>query len=189
MWTLGFDPPLAAITSTKRFLCCGSDLHNGQEEFWTIPLHKTVSVQQCSCDVWCELLSRGHTTASQSVWGEDSDWATPEGLFSSVEAILLLIYFCVLGRCPAASPNFCCASIGRRIALHSPAKCIDKLGNSFFPLMIASCPGPEAPFTILYSLDEGLMLVFWAFLSPHLVLSVPSKNSTLFTAVNRIFCQ
>jgi hypothetical protein len=36
-----------------------------------------------------------------------TDWATPEGAFSSVEVILLLIYFCVLGRCPVASPNFC----------------------------------------------------------------------------------
>ena len=33
---------------------------------------------------------------------EDSDWATSEGVFSSVEAILF-IYFCVLGRCPVAS--------------------------------------------------------------------------------------
>ncbi|XP_061926031.1 hyccin 2-like isoform X5 [Entelurus aequoreus] len=36
---------------------CRPDLHNGQEEFWTIPLHKTVSVQQYSWDVWCESLS------------------------------------------------------------------------------------------------------------------------------------
>jgi hypothetical protein len=41
-------PPLAAITSTKVFCRCGSDLHNGQEEFWTIHLYKTVSVQQYS---------------------------------------------------------------------------------------------------------------------------------------------
>lgn len=33
---------------------------------------------------------------------QDSDWATPEGVFSSVEAILLLIYFYALGRCPVA---------------------------------------------------------------------------------------
>jgi hypothetical protein len=26
-----------------------------------------------------------------------TDWATPEGLFDFVEAILLLIYFCLLG--------------------------------------------------------------------------------------------
>jgi hypothetical protein len=36
-----------------------------------------------------------------------TDWANPEGVFSSVEAILLLIYFCLLGCCPVASPNFC----------------------------------------------------------------------------------
>ena len=61
-----------------------------------------------------------------------TDWATPEGIFSSVQAILLLIYFCLMGRCPVASPNFCWASIGGQIALHSPAKCLDKLGNTFF---------------------------------------------------------
>ena len=76
--------------------------------------------------------SGGHATASQLGWGQDSDWPTPEGVFSSVEAILLLIYFCVLGRCPVASPNFCWASIGGQIAWHSPAKCLDKLGNTFF---------------------------------------------------------
>ena len=32
-----------------------------------------------------------------------TDWDTPEGIFSSVEAILLLIYFSVLGHCPVAS--------------------------------------------------------------------------------------
>ena len=95
------------------FCSCGSELHNGQEGFWT------VSVQQYSWDVWCELLS----WASQSGWGQDSDCATSEGVFSSVEAILLLIYFCVLGRCPVASPNFCWWSYDK---------------------MIASCPGPKA---------------------------------------------
>ena len=106
---------------------CGSDLH-GQDTFWTIRLYKTVSViLQYSWDVWCEPLSWGHDTASQSGWGQDSDWATPEGVLSSV--LLLLIYFCVMGRCPVASPNFCWASIGGQIALHSPAKCLDKLGN------------------------------------------------------------
>ena len=85
-----------------------------------------------SWDVWCELLSWCHTTASQSGWGQDSDWATPECVFSSVEAILLLIYFRVFCHRPVASPNFCWASIGGQIALHSPAKCLDKLGNIFF---------------------------------------------------------
>ena len=77
--------------------------------------------------------------------------ATPEGLISSVD----------LGRCPVASSNFCWASIGGQIALHFPAKCLDKLGNSFFPSMIPSIPGPEAaapnhnaPSSILYSWDE-----------------------------------
>ena len=32
------------------FCSCGSDLHNGQEEFWTISLYKTVSVPQYSWD-------------------------------------------------------------------------------------------------------------------------------------------
>jgi hypothetical protein len=72
---------------------------NGQKEFWTIPLYKIVSVLQYSWDVWCEQLSWGHSTASQLGWGQDSDRATPEGVFSSVHAILLLIYFCALGRC------------------------------------------------------------------------------------------
>uniref|UniRef100_A0A8B9KCY3 Si:dkey-238d18.9 n=1 Tax=Astyanax mexicanus TaxID=7994 RepID=A0A8B9KCY3_ASTMX len=36
------DPPLALITSTKCSCSCRSDLHNGQEEFWTIFPHKTV---------------------------------------------------------------------------------------------------------------------------------------------------
>ena len=36
-----------------------------------------------------------------------SDWATPVGKYSSVAAILLLLYFGGLGRCPVASPNFC----------------------------------------------------------------------------------
>uniref|UniRef100_A0A8K9X728 Integrin subunit alpha 7 n=1 Tax=Oncorhynchus mykiss TaxID=8022 RepID=A0A8K9X728_ONCMY len=31
-----------------------------QEEFWTIPLYKTVSIQQYSWDVWWEVLSSGH---------------------------------------------------------------------------------------------------------------------------------
>ena len=47
---------------------------------------------------------------------------------SSVEAILL-IYFCVFGRCHVASPNFCWTSIGGQITLHSPAKRLVKLGN------------------------------------------------------------
>jgi hypothetical protein len=36
-----------------------------------------------------------------------TDWATPEGVFSFVQANLVLIYFCHLGCCPVASPNFC----------------------------------------------------------------------------------
>ena len=61
-----------------------------------------------------------------------TDWATPEGIFSSVEDILLLIYFCVLGLCAVTSPNLFWASSGGQIALYSPAKCLDKLWNSFF---------------------------------------------------------
>ena len=57
-----------------------------------------------------------------------TDWVTPEGVFSSVEAILLLIYFYLLVVVLLHHPT----SIGGQIALHSPAKCLDKLGNTFF---------------------------------------------------------
>uniref|UniRef100_A0A674B2G7 Signal transducer and activator of transcription n=1 Tax=Salmo trutta TaxID=8032 RepID=A0A674B2G7_SALTR len=51
--------------------------------------------------------SRGHATSILNWVEVRSDWATQEGVFSTVEAILLFIYFCVLDRCPVASPNFC----------------------------------------------------------------------------------
>lgn len=49
-----------------------------------------------------------------------------------------------LGQCPVASSNFCQASTGAQMALHSPAKASDRYGNSFFPSITASCSGPEA---------------------------------------------
>ena len=93
-----------------------------------------------------------------------TDWATPEGVFSSVEAILLLIYFCVLGRCPVASPNFCWASIGGQIALHSRTKCHDEFGNEFFrklsrPWGSKAAPNHDAPSTILFFWGGGLRIV------------------------------
>jgi hypothetical protein len=39
-------------------------------------------------NVTTKYLSWGHAIASQLGWGQDSDWVTPEGIFSSVEAIL-----------------------------------------------------------------------------------------------------
>jgi hypothetical protein len=132
MWTLGFNNWLILLwqqyPQPKVFCSCRSDLHNNHDTL-TIPLYKTVSVQEYSWDVWCELLSSGHATASQSGWGQDSDRATPEGVFSSVEAILLLIYFgfgftsvfWVDVLLYHRTSNW--ASIGRQIALHYPAKC------------------------------------------------------------------
>ena len=106
--------------------------------------------------------SRGLGTAYQSGWGQDSDWATPEGVFSSVEAILLLIYFCVLGRCPVASPNLYCVSIGELIAYNLLQNILINLGINFSvedsmlsrPWGSKGAPNHDAPSTILYSWDE-----------------------------------
>lgn len=84
--------------------------------------YKTVSAQQYSWHDWCEWLSWAHATASESGWGRDSDRAIPEGGFSSVETILLLIYFYALGRCPVTSPLHCWASVGGPTGLRFPAK-------------------------------------------------------------------
>lgn len=65
-----------------------------------------------------------------SGWGQDSNRATLEGVFSSVEAFRFLIYLCALGRCPIASPILYWASIGGKITLNSPAKSLYKLWNS-----------------------------------------------------------
>ncbi len=98
---------------------------------------RNFSGQQYSWEAWW--LSWGHVKTSHSDWGQDSNWATSGGVFSSVEAILLLICSCVLGRCAVASPKFSWISNGGQMGLYSP----DKLGiNSLILSMITSCPGP-----------------------------------------------
>ena len=101
-------PPLwrTSVPQLRR-----SDLHNGQEEFWNISLYKTVSVQQLGCLVWIALLRLCHSISIRL------RSATPEGVFSSVEAILLMIYFSAWGRCPIESPIFYWAPIGGQMAL------------------------------------------------------------------------
>ena len=137
----------------------------------------------CSLEVMPQHLKSG--------WGQDSDWATSEGVISYFDNILLLIYICVLGRCPVHSPNFCWASIGGQRTLHSPAKCLVKLQNSFFPSMIASCPGPEAakqlqPMMLPPSyFTVGMRLVFRAFFfSTHSVVCSFQTTQLYF----KIFC-
>ena len=137
MWTL--DPPLAAIPQPNVFCSCGSDLHNGREEFWTIPLYKTVSVQQYSWDVWCEQLSR--SCHSISIGLRPGLWLghSRRRIFFcwSHSVVDLLLSFGLL---------FCCITqllLNFNFSGHYPAKYLDKL-EFVFPSMIASCPGPEA---------------------------------------------
>lgn len=56
------------------------------------------------------------------------DWATREGVFSSVEAIPFMIYFYALSRCSVASLILYWASVGGQMVLSFPAKCLDKFG-------------------------------------------------------------
>ena len=141
-----------------------------QGEFWTIPLHKTVSVQHYSWDVWCVLLSTSCHSISNRV--EVRTLTGPlEDVFSSVEAILLLIYFCVLGLLSCCITQLLLSFNWRTDSLTFSWK---KTWEFIFPSMIASCPGPEAAKQLqtmmlpspYFTVDEVLMLVCF-FLSTH----------------------
>ena len=102
--------PLDLITGWPSF---GSNNLNqmfsdSQEEFWTIPLYKTLSVKQYSWGcLWTALEVMPQHLNRVEV-------RTLTGPLQKAHCLLLLIYFCVLGCCPVASPNFCWASIGRQ---------------------------------------------------------------------------
>lgn len=94
-----------------------------------IPLYKTDSGQQYSQIICSQLLSWG-VAASQSGWDQYFFFL-----------LLLLIHFCLglfesLTYCP-----LCQCSVGGQMVFSFPAKCLDKLGKSFFQSAI--CPGPE----------------------------------------------
>ena len=104
---------------------------------------------------------------------------TPEGVFGSVEAFccwsISVLWVVVL----FASHIFRWAWIGWQMAIRSPAKCLDKRGDSFIcrwqhsvqALRRQSSPEPWCPLhlrhysppTLLHRGDEALMLVFGAF--------------------------
>jgi len=79
----------------------------------------------------CEWPSWGLSKASQSDWGQASDWGTQERTFSSAKAILCsfnsLLWLVVW----LSGQNFCWTSIGRQTC-YLLNQCPDNLEN-FFP--------------------------------------------------------
>lgn len=90
-------------------------------------------------------------------------------------------YFNTLGHCPVAAPILCWPSVCRQMVLSFPAKCLDKLGNSFFhqwqqpsrPWGSKSASIHDAPpphFTV------GMRIWCCVLFSPHIMLCFPSKQ-------------
>ncbi len=90
------------------FCICESNLHYGQEEIGTNPFDRTLSVSAQFFQFRNILRMSGESLPIHKASRLRSRpvWTTPEGIFSSVEDILLLIHFCALDCFPVASPNF-----------------------------------------------------------------------------------
>lgn len=104
---------------------CRSDLHS-QEESWTIAVDRTVfgSAGFLACLVWIAVLRSSHSIPTGLRSGP---WAAPKGVFTSVEAILLLTCFYALGCCLVASTVL--ASVGGQTIFGFLANCPNKLKN------------------------------------------------------------
>lgn len=106
------------------FCVCKSNLHNRQEEICSITSDKTLSVQQYSWDIWCELFTV-HKASQVEVRA---------GLSHSRRSIFLCWTHFVIELLLRLGLFSCCITqiVELQQAAHSPAKCPDKLGNSVF---------------------------------------------------------
>ena len=161
------------------FCSCGTDLHNGQEEFWTIPLYKTVSVQQYSWDVWCELLTWGHATASQLDWGQNSRrhificWShSVVDLLQCFGSLSCCITQLLLSFNWGTEPDILLQKVLINLGIHfsvDDSKLSWPWGSKTAKTMML----PPPYFTV------GMRFWCWCavpFFSPHIVLCVPSKQ-------------
>lgn len=138
-----------------------------QEKFWIIPLYKTNSGHQI---IWSELLYWGHAATSVIFF---FCWS-----FSVVDSLL----FEPLAYCPSAD-----VQLADRWSSVFPAKCLDKIGNSFFQSMTAIGPGPwgtkaapthdgPPPYFMAGMKFQCCWCVVQIFLSPYRTLCVPSEQ-------------